>query len=59
VLDQLLSSYQSQYQDQMNATPNNPLINYLYRIRFEFETLRSLNDPRGVYSRIPVNYWID
>jgi protease-4 len=59
VLEQLLSSYQTQYHTQENVTPNNPLISYFYRLRFEFETLRSLNDPQGIYSRMPVNYWID
>ncbi|MEB3210418.1 MAG: signal peptide peptidase SppA [Leptolyngbyaceae bacterium] len=59
ILEQFLSNYQSQYQEQMDATPNNPLIDYFYRVRFEFETLRSLNDPQGVYSRMPVTYWID
>lgn len=55
LLEQLLSEYRS---ERTMAEANNPLIDYLYRLRFEFETLRSLNDPRGVYIRLPLNYWI-
>ncbi len=54
LLDQVLSDYES-YRTQSPA----PLDDYLHRLRFEFETVRSLNDPRGAYSRMPLNYWID
>ncbi|MGB3491926.1 MAG: signal peptide peptidase SppA [Elainellaceae cyanobacterium] len=54
VLEQFLSDY-------TGATQTDPdvLSDYLRRLWVEVETVRSLNDPRGVYSRIPIHYWID
>ena len=54
ILEQLLSDYQGH----VTQSPD-PLMNYIRRLRFEFETVRSLNDPQGTYSRMPINYWID
>ncbi|MEM7773848.1 MAG: signal peptide peptidase SppA [Cyanobacteria bacterium P01_A01_bin.37] len=56
--EQIVEQFLSDYQEHLAQSPN-PLTNYMHRVRFEFETLRSLNDPRGTYSRMPVNYWID
>lgn len=54
VLEQFLADYTGVSQ------PNADLLSsYLHRLRFEFEMMRSLNDPRGIYSRIPTHYWID
>jgi len=54
VLEQFLSNY-------TGATQTDPdvLSVYLRRLWVEFEAVRSLNDPRGVYSRVPIHYWID
>lgn len=56
--EQLLEQFLSDYESDIVQSPD-PLADYLHRLRFEFETVRSLNDPRGTYSRMPVNYWID
>ena len=40
-------------------TAQDPLTAELNRVKVELETLRSLNDPQGVYTRLPINYWID
>ncbi|MEB3359680.1 MAG: signal peptide peptidase SppA [Synechococcales bacterium] len=39
--------------------PLDPLSTELHRVRQELETLRSLNDPRGIYSRLPFDLWVD
>ena len=36
-----------------------PLSTQWQRVKVELETVRSLNDPRGVYTRLPINYVID
>ncbi|NEQ95719.1 MAG: signal peptide peptidase SppA [Cyanothece sp. SIO2G6] len=38
---------------------HDPLADELQRVRVELETLRSLNDPRDIYTRLPRNYWIE
>ncbi|MGF1495416.1 MAG: signal peptide peptidase SppA [Elainellaceae cyanobacterium] len=39
--------------------PIDPVATEIYRVRRELETVRSLNDPRGIYSRLPFDLWID
>ncbi|MGK7891022.1 MAG: signal peptide peptidase SppA [Leptolyngbyaceae cyanobacterium] len=38
---------------------DDPLTQEWHRIQVELETLRSLNDPRDIYTRLPMNYWIE
>ncbi|MEB3229857.1 MAG: signal peptide peptidase SppA, partial [Leptolyngbyaceae bacterium] len=41
------------------AVASDPLAAEWRRVKVELETLRSLNDPRGIYTRLPMNYWIE
>ena len=42
-----------------SAQASDPLATQWQRVKVELETVRSLNDPRGVYTRLPINYIID
>lgn len=44
---------------QQPASSADPLTDQWQRVKVELETVRSLNDPRGVYTRLPINYVID
>jgi protease-4 len=39
--------------------PNNPLINELGKLQQEIKTLQTMNDPQGIYTRLPVNFKIE
>ena len=39
--------------------PNNPLINELEKFQQEIKTLQTMNDPQGIYTRLPVNFKIE
>ena len=39
--------------------PNNPLINELGKFQQEIKTLQTMNDPQGIYTRLPVNFKIE
>ncbi|HEY9646429.1 MAG TPA: S49 family peptidase, partial [Chroococcidiopsis sp.] len=43
----------------LSAASRDPLNVQLLRLRADLETLRSLNDPQGIYTRLPFNPWID
>lgn len=51
--ERLFSRFFSQYLPQ--ATANDPLSQEIQQIREDWETLRSMNDPLGLYSRLPFN----
>ena len=38
---------------------NNPLINELGKLQEEIKTLQTMNDPQGIYTRLPVNFKIE
>jgi protease IV len=38
---------------------NNPLINELGKFQQEIKTLQTMNDPEGIYTRLPVNFKIE
>ena len=43
----------------LSSQDSDPLATQWQRVKVELETMRALNDPRGVYTRLPINYFID
>ncbi|MTJ49301.1 signal peptide peptidase SppA [Dolichospermum sp. UHCC 0259] len=42
-----------------NTKNSNPLLNELEKFQQEIKTLQTMNDPQGIYTRLPVNFKIE